>query len=391
MRTFLNFVRDLPGVQDLEEHVAMDLPSAFALTAEPKRDWVWSCWRDDQPEGMAWPLDLIQKPNALGDAFRRAAMAESLESLLAFPNLDYNRGPPGFEMPEKRVLLRIIFPRFPKPAADELSRARNIIANVSVPCIIEFRAKPRLARRPGTGLIPPGTLGGLVRDSVGRVHAVTCGHVVAPLVGAGGGDRRVLDERGELLGEIVQAVVPVRSPTGHVCARRRSLPGQPPPALDPFANLLDVALVQLSGAAPTTGWGDIFSDFDHGTRVQMAGAVSGRADYAVEAVNLYTKFPPEHSDELPFCYQDLFQIGPLSENWIGRLLHAVQGTRVANLVATVPLRGDSGAWVTSAAIHGAPSWLGMLVGVNDSAGYALMSDVVWNWIGAVLPGPVAVH
>jgi hypothetical protein len=405
MRTFLNFVRDLPGVQELEERVARELPSAFALTAEPKRDWVLSCWRDDlESEGIvstAWPLGPAAKPwtdalgiegrNVLQDASRRAAIAESLESRLAFPNLDYNRAPSGFKEPEKRVLLRIIFPRFPKPAAEELSRARNIIVNLAVPCMIEFRAKPRLALRPGSGLIPPGTLGGLVRDGVGRVHAVTCGHVVAPVVGAGGGDRRVRDQRGELLGEIVQAVIPVPSPTGHVCARQRSLPGQPLPAVDPFANLLDVALVQLSGAPPTTDLRDIFSDFDSGTRVQMAGAVSGTADYAVEAVNLWTKFPTEHFDELPFCFQDLFHFGPLSENWLGRLLRALRGPRVANLVATVPTRGDSGAWVTSAAIHGAPNWLGMLVGVSDSAGYALMSDVVWNWIWAVLPRPVAVH
>jgi hypothetical protein len=30
----------------------------------------------------------------------------------------------------------------------------------------------------------------------------------------------------------------------------------------------------------------------------MAGSVSGTAGYAVEAVNLWTKFPPEHRDEL---------------------------------------------------------------------------------------------
>lgn len=426
MRTFLNFVRDLPSVQELEERAARELPSAFALTAEPKREWVLACWVEDlRTEGITPQLRSLeinpnQPPvrwiNAFGnegwqilrDASLRAAIAEWVESRLDFPNLDYGRTPPrpsatpsaarrrsrasaGFQKPEERVLMRIIFPRFPKPAEEELSRARSLIANLPVRCLIESRAKPHLALQPGSGLIPPGTVGGLVRDGVGHVYAVTCGHVVAPLVGAGGGDRRVRDQRGELLGEVVQAMIPVRSPIGHVCARQRSLPGQPLPAVDPFANLLDVALVQLSGAPPTTGLRDIFSDFDSGMRVQMAGAVSGTADYAVEAVNLWTKFPAEHFDELPFCFQDLFHFGPLSENWLVRMLQALQGPRVANLVATVPKRGDSGAWVTSAAIHGAPNWLGMLVGVSDSAGYAVMSDVVWDWIWAVLPRPVAVH
>jgi hypothetical protein len=416
MRTFLNFVRALPGMQELEEQVARELPSAFALTAEPKRDWVLACWLGDlASDGItspAWEWVINQPPTAVGppplrpwfnslgsvggnvlqDVSHRAAIAEWLESRVAFPNLDYNLGPKGFEKPEERVLLRIVFPRFPQPAEEELSRARHIIETLNVlSCVIEFRAKPRLALRPGTGLTPPGTMGGLVRDGVGRVYAVTCGHVVAPLVRADGGDRRVRDQGGELLGELVQAVMPVRSPAGHVCARPRSLQDQAPPIDDPFANLLDVALVQLNGAPPKTDFGGFFSNFDSGTRVRMAGVVSGTADYTVEAVNLWTKFPPENPDEMPFCFQDLFHFGPLLENWLGRMLQALQGPRVANLVTTVPKRGDSGAWVTSGAIHGAPDWLGMLVGVSDSFGYAVMSDVIWSWMGRVLPGQVTVH
>jgi hypothetical protein len=417
MRTFLNFVRTLPGLEELEERVARQLPSAFALTAEPKREWVLACWLEDLTSDRitspAWEWGINPRPtapgpqpphtwfNSLGDVGRnvlqdvihRAAIAEWLESRLAFPNLDYDRAPPGFEKekPEKRVLLRIVFPRLPKPGEEELSQARSIIVNLPVPCVIEFRANPGLALQPGSGLIPPGTIGGLVRDGVGRVYAVTCGHVVAPLVRADGGDRRVRDQRGELVGELVRAVIPIRSPTGHVCTRQRSLPGQPLPTGDPFANLLDVALVQANGALPMTGFRDLFSNFDSGTRVQMAGAVSGTADYVVEAVNLWTKFPAENPNELPYCFQDLFQFGPLSENWIGRMLQVLQGSRVANLVATAPKRGDSGAWITSGAIHGVPDWLGMLIGVSDSLGYAVMSDVIWSWICKELPAPVAVH
>jgi hypothetical protein len=31
------------------------------------------------------------------------------------------------------------------------------------------------------------------------------------------------------------------------------------------------------------------------------------------------------------------------------------------------------------------------MGVGDSLGYAVMSDVIWSWVGKVLPGPITVH
>jgi hypothetical protein len=415
MRRFLKFVRELPGVQEMEERVAKELPSAIALSAEPRQEWVLSLWFADRklnemPVSGANengnPLESwweSTKPGAdvpftddtwavLKDAGYKAVVSGWIQDRIRFPNLNYDRAPPSFQgEPKDRVLFRIVFPRFPRPAADELSRARDIIQQSAVPCVIEFRAKPDLALGAGSALIPPGTAGGLVRDGVGNVYAVTCGHVVSGLLGADVNDRRVRDRQEAVVGQVVQAVIPVRQPLGHICARPRLRAGDQPLPDDPFANLLDVALIELTDASPATGIGGIFADFDSGTTVQMSGAVSGAATYAVLDVNLWMKFPSNEPSETPICFQDLFRLGPLTEHWLGRTLLHLQGPRVAALTSTIPKRGDSGAWITSASVHGAPDWLGMLVAVDDNSGYALMSDTILDWLRRVLPEPVRVH
>lgn len=183
-------------------------------------------------------------------------------------------------------------------------------------------------------------MGGFLKDGQnGATYAVTCGHVLA---------------RG----------VMASTPTGHLGACIHAMPPTPlPPGTRCSTTCaamteIDVALIDVQGAAVTNVATRVAEIVDPGDIVTMKGATSGDMRYEIGGAVV------EHSIG-GCCWNRLFQFhAPVS----GGLLPAA-----VNVALTPPPKGgDSGAWL----LRQQSEWAGMVVASNGLHGYALAGTLI---------------
>jgi hypothetical protein len=209
--------------------------------------------------------------------------------------------------------------------------------------IVETRPPGTLAASPGDKCLAggvPGTIGGFLRDlNKGQVYATTCGHVAS--TGA------IVTVAGNHLGVCSHSHPPSRMAPGQSCT-----------AACPCANELDLALIDLRNATVTTAVTGVAAQIAPHQSIVLRGGASNVNPFEVGG-HAMTYCPGKSN----VCFKNLFEVRPPSPG-------GIVNPRVSAAFATVPLQGDSGGWLETAA----KEWCGVLVAVDHLMGYALEAD-----------------
>jgi hypothetical protein len=217
---------------------------------------------------------------------------------------------------------------------------------------LEDRSRALLATQSGDkiGGSGPGTVGGFLMDTGTRdIYGVTCAHVAQ--------SGSVTHAGGQSIGTVTVASAPNKSPSGQLC--------------NPSArvlNELDVSLFSCAGAT-STGFAGPSTLFGSGQRVQMHGAYSkGPNTYSLGGIGLIQTL---HHNGNDYCFKDLFSFRPRPT--------APLPMSAAIAVSSIPLKGDSGSWITMNSGGSQPDWIGMLIGVDLVEGFAVDSAKIHKW------------
>jgi hypothetical protein len=252
----------------------------------------------------------------------------------------------GANLDPSPYLLRIFARPILERGGDGIEYRQRLIQaarETPIPTIVETQEPARLLAAPGdriTSAAPGfGTLGGFVQDTnTKKTFAMTCGHVIS--TGAA-------STPSGHLGPCVHAAVPIPLPSGVPCTSSCS-----------FLTDLDVALIDVSGAAVANAASSIAAIIAPGDIVTMNGATSGVRRYEVGGAMVEQTIGGS-------CWTRLSQF------------HAPVSVGVLPVAASVamtppPDRGDSGAWL----LRGAGEWAGMVVAGNALHGYALAGSAI---------------
>jgi hypothetical protein len=209
--------------------------------------------------------------------------------------------------------------------------------------LIETRPLGTLAAAPGDKCLAggvPGTIGGFLRDTnKGKVYAATCGHVASK--GA------TVTVSGKHLGVCSHSHAPTQMTPGQSCTDAC-----------PCANELDLALIDIGSAAVTNGVTGTAAQIAPPQGIVLRGGASSINSFVVGG-HVMTYCPGRSN----VCFKNLFEVRPPAPAGIIR-------PGVSAAFATVPLQGDSGGWLETAA----KEWCGVLVAVDHLMGYALEAD-----------------
>ncbi len=245
-----------------------------------------------------------------------------------------------------------------------LERLNRAVGEAQVAVELEERRPAQLAAAPGSqiNVLPSssGTVGGFLRDSAsGKVFGVTCSHVVST-------GQSVLDATSSLIGVCAHDTARVPLATGTVCDPVTLAVPAPSPGNGPDVNMLDCALIDVSG--PISG-GTITgapSTLTPGQNVYMEGATTKRTNHKLGSLCLSYEFKFAGKS---YCFRDSIQLVP--QPW-GPL-----GGPLGGLMTTVPRQGDSGAWVLTDDTP--PRWAAVFFGEDGTHGYAIRSSWVKAW------------
>lgn len=235
------------------------------------------------------------------------------------------------------------------PLADpELVPRRRALVEIAraapFPAIVETRQPAKLVVSPSDPCLSssgiPGTVGGFLKDrNSGKVYATTCGHVVAS---------GPVSVHGAVIGQCTHATVPTPVPAGQLCHSK-----------SPHVSRLDVALIDVTGAAVTNAVSSIAPIVYPRESVRATGSVTGTASYQVGGAGMIYQIGG-------ICFGNIFEVRPPYPS-------SVVSPRFRALTATVPKGGDSGTWVERT---GTPDWCGIIVAADHAMGYAMDSDAV---------------
>jgi hypothetical protein len=236
-----------------------------------------------------------------------------------------------------------------RPIGPEQAEARALLvrlaASQTFPTIVETRSPGTLALAPGdrcTARGTPGTIGGFLRDRrTGDVYGATCGHVA--------GTNAQVTVASQHVGTCVHSQPPKQLPAGQLCTRNC-----------PNATRLDFALIDVGCATVTNAVKGLASQIASRQRIALR---TGSSVQGYEVGGVAVTYCPGSSN---VCFENLFEVRPPSSS-------GVLNPRVRAVFATVPVQGDSGAWVET--VPGA-EWCGVLVAADSSMGYALEADDV---------------
>jgi hypothetical protein len=238
-----------------------------------------------------------------------------------------------------KVIARPVSPEFFETRAQLV----GLVTRQNFFALVETRPLGTLAASPGDKCLAggvPGTIGGFLRDGhKSQIYAATCGHVASK--GAS------VTVSGKHLGVC-----------SHSHAPSQMAPGQSCTATCPCANELDLALIDLGNPAVTNAVTGVAVQIAPRRSIVLRGGASSVNSFEVGG-HVMTYCPGKSN----VCFKNLFEVRPPSPGGIMR-------PRVSAAFATVPLQGDSGGWLETAANE----WCGVLVAVDHLMGYALEAD-----------------
>jgi hypothetical protein len=251
----------------------------------------------------------------------------------------------GKDIPE--TLLPFLVKVVVRPIAgpDDLERrysmARHILSQ-PLPALIETRPAGNLCLAPGdsirTGAAKSGTIGGFLKDDKSNIYAATCGHVV------NAGDTVTIN--GKSIGKCSFSFAPVSMQPGQICVQYCA-----------HANNFDMALIGVNApqAVSNTVTGIARQIW---CRQSIACRTSKVSAYEVGGLAL--TYSVGNSN---VCFENIFEVRPV--------LNRNLNPKVAFAAVSVPVPGDSGAWVETAS---GSDWCGVLVAADGIMGYALCAD-----------------
>jgi hypothetical protein len=371
MYALRRYVANLPSVRDFAAQVAR-YRLTQAVYVEP--DDIWQlAWRINRTDPFF--QHILDRSSFIPDGdrtyawwyFNHAAVSTSIgQSAEVDPQYDFQWYPKEI----KRVLgtnfplwVRVHLCHRPEMSLEESSALRRDIQGIALKYGGDFRItledRPRavLAAQSGDKIDAapggPGTVGGFLQATGTKdIYGVTCAHV-AP-------SGSVADGAGRVLGSVSAAHFPNNSPSGQLCNPSAGV-----------INELDASLFSCPGATPSgcTGPSTLFGS---GQMVQMRGAFSkGPYGYSLGGIGLVHTL---HHNGHDYCFKDLFSFRPR--------LTAPLPLSAAIALSPIPLKGDSGSWITTNGGGSLPEWIGMLVGVDLVEGFAVDADKVHKWASA---------
>lgn len=213
----------------------------------------------------------------------------------------------------------------------------------------------------GVGSAHYGTLGGIVKDSVGKRYALTCAHVVSHSVD--------VDQPAQIDSSAATKIGKrARTSMLKTCASTSAAPctcwsgGKP-------VNSVDAALIELD--SPISSKMEILDigvitgirrNFMPPLAVEITGRSSKNRSLRIGALVAAIRLSDNKGDN--YCYSNLFEV-----KW----------PRFSRVILSRPIQsGDSGAWVCAASGSGF-DFLGMIVGGNRTVGYANLSRTIEDW------------
>ena len=252
---------------------------------------------------------------------------------LLVPDLPRFRLPVSFEV---RPMARL--------SANHRSATRPVVGGVSV----------------GSGAKVYGTLGGIVEDSAGARHGMTCAHVLPSLSSV---DQPALHDDSQ--------ATTIGTNTRSIALQSCSATGPCNPySNDPHISNVDSTLVQLRpgitadleilSIGPLAGV-VAKNSMTPGQEVTFVGRTSGNR--IVEVGGLAVFYRLQLGGQI-YCFRDLFEI-----RW---------RSFIRTLLGPVVQAGDSGAWVCAETDQGA-GWCGQVIGEDRRVGYASFAE---NIVGA---------
>ena len=214
----------------------------------------------------------------------------------------------------------------------------------------------------GSGTTSPGTLGGILTDSVGKQYGLSCSHVVpiSTVDQPAAADHRSAAS----IGQVVFRIDPVSSLPGVLC----NVYNQP-------VNEMDLALIELS--AGITGKASEY----------CIGKVDGYIPNRSLHPNLVVEFHGRtsgHKTGLVLGGTGLVnEVEDMDGNvhCFGNLVEIKEPT-MGGLVISRPVKGgDSGSWVMGQGAMGT-EWCGMVIGENRQSGYIITAESILDTLRA---------
>lgn len=214
----------------------------------------------------------------------------------------------------------------------------------------------------GLGHLRDGTLGGLLRDSHGTLHGLTCAHVVRNASTGAVDQPAQCDNPGghPHLGRVLHESPLTTSPGTGICN---------PYASGVHLHTVDAALVgidpaiaatpHLLGLRPPSGIAGKAA-VNPGDLMDVAGKESGLVRLMATKVALTFKYHDPNAGG-HYCFTEAFELSWPSINGV---------------LSGPPLRdGDSGAWL----LNTAGQWAGMVIAADANHGYAMYADNAEAW------------
>ncbi|MCJ8208123.1 hypothetical protein MUY27_00290 [Mucilaginibacter sp. RS28] len=229
--------------------------------------------------------------------------------------------------------------------------------------VVQFSASAKQLLRPLEGGVsigyasdPPGTLGGILKDTNGQCYGLTCGHVIR-------NTGVIVDQPSSIdystpgsIGSCVYNCLPFPN-NGNLCNPRNTT----------YLNDMDIALVeldpQIQSACSILNIGSIkdympANNLHPNLKVEFNGRSSGHQTLVTGGIGLVMEVEDTQTGQKS-CVKDLIEIKQPS---------------LSNLVLQRPVKGgDSGAWITINGTNGL-EWAGMIIGENRQAGFAIHSE-----------------
>jgi hypothetical protein len=393
LRNYFDESGDLRGLA--ENTARIPIVSGFTISVDPVWAFCYDVEHDliDWVHGMRSPLDYPWGLRVVGDlsawelpssvtsdpghrGFRRRDLYTKLKRWLDFEqhylNVTGRRRLPVIMTIVHRPLAGPLSTRLSNQEYDDqqalqvlvrTTRESGLAVRIEERPVARFAFAPGAAIRTGTG--KEGTLGGVLRDSAtNTAYGVTCAHVAS--AGAS-----ITDSAGISLGLCTVDSGRIPLPPATPCDPVTLASPNPIPSNGPVVNMLDCALVQLSVPPPGASVGGI-ATLSENQDVILNGAKTGKTPHRLGALCIGYRFTEPGQFAQPgtaFCFRDAIELLPRPRGLFGGTL--------GNLMATVPIQGDSGGWVVTEDTP--PLWAGMFFGEDGRRGFIIRAAWVKQW------------
>jgi hypothetical protein len=244
---------------------------------------------------------------------------------------------------------------------EELVRLIGIAREFGPSVRIEERPAARLAVASGDGIQAPnsGTLGGILDDPNGISYGVTCAHVA-------NNTYQAVDTAGQAVGTCVADIARVNLAGTTVCDPILLAMPNPYPGNGPQINMLDCALIRMQVPVTRPQIAGIAQSLTPGQDVTLTGAKTHTTHHKLGSLCISYCFSRGGQD---YCFRDSIELIP--QPW-GPI-----GGAIGRMMTTVPVPGDSGAWVLTD--DQPPAWAGLFFGEDGSRGFAIRASWVHDW------------